>query len=89
MELGNAWAKGTRRAPPSGQPGPAIRSMTLYSHVKPGTKEHYSSAGFWRLGQALTFVWDRDLKEVLDERLFGKIGIPAQRWDWYNRPYGE
>ncbi len=43
---------------------------------------HYSSAGFWRLGQALTALWDRDLKDVLDERLFGKIGIFADRWDW-------
>ena len=53
-----------------------------YAHVKPGTVGFYSSAGFWRLGQALTALWQRDLKEVLDDRLFGKIGIPAGRWDW-------
>jgi CubicO group peptidase (beta-lactamase class C family) len=53
-----------------------------YSHVEPGTVGHYSSAGFWRLGQALTALWDRDLKDVVDERLFSRIGIPAERWDW-------
>ena len=36
----------------------------LYSHVEPGTVGHYSSAGFWRLGQALTSVWGRDLTAV-------------------------
>ena len=29
----------------------------LYSHAEPGTQAHYSSAGFWRLGQALTAVF--------------------------------
>jgi len=53
-----------------------------YSHVEPGSVGLYSSAGFWRLGQALTVLWNRDLKEVLDERLFSKIGIPADHWDW-------
>ena len=42
----------------------------------------YSSGGYWRLGQALTALWNRDLKQVLDERLFGPLGIPADRWDW-------
>ena len=91
IELGNEWAKGRE-----GRPGeesdkwwPEWATWTgdpfydIYSHVEPGTVERYSSAGFWRLGQALTFVWGRDLKVVLDERLFGKIGIPAKRWDWY------
>ncbi len=54
----------------------------LYSHVEPGTVGHYSSAGFWKLGQALTHVWDRYLRDVLQERLFDRIGIPAERWDW-------
>lgn len=82
MELGNAWAKG-REGRPEWATWTGDPFYDLYSHVEPGTKEHYSSAGFWRLGQALTFVWDRDLKEVLDERLFGRIGVPAGRWDWY------
>ena len=54
----------------------------LYAHAEPGTVGLYSSGGFWRLSQALTAVWGRDLKDVLDERLFGKIGIPPNRWDW-------
>lgn len=54
----------------------------LYAHAEPGTVALYSSAGFWRLGQALTAVHGRDLKDVIDERLFSKIGIPADRWDW-------
>ena len=53
-----------------------------YSHVEPGTQAIYSSAGYWRLGQALTALWVRDLKDVLDERLFGEIGVPADRWQW-------
>ncbi len=55
----------------------------LYSHAEPGTVGLYSSAGFWRLGQALTALWKRDLKDVIDDRLFSKIGIPANRWEWY------
>ena len=53
-----------------------------FAHNMPGTVTRYSSGGYWRLGQALTAVWNRDLKEVLDERLFGPMGIPAERWDW-------
>ncbi len=54
----------------------------LYSHTEPGTAGLYSSAGFWRLGQALTAVFGSDLKDVIDERLFSKIGIRADCWDW-------
>lgn len=28
-------------------------------------------------------VWGRDLKDVLQERLLGPMGVPADRWDWY------
>ena len=58
-------------------------SYDLYSHAEPGTVGLYSSAGFWRLGQALTVLWNRDLKDIIDERLFSKIGIASDRWDWY------
>ncbi len=58
-----------------------------YSHAEPGTVGLYSSAGFWRLGQALTAAWGRDLKDVVQERLFDAIGIPAGSWDWL--PGGE
>ncbi len=53
-----------------------------YSHIVPGSVTRYSSGGYVRLGQALTAAWNRDLKSVLDERLFRHIGIPADRWDW-------
>jgi CubicO group peptidase (beta-lactamase class C family) len=55
----------------------------LYSHAAPGTQALYSSAGYWRLAQALTAVFGRDLKAVVDERLFGPMGIPPDRWDWW------
>ncbi len=53
-----------------------------YSHIPPGTRTYYSSGGYWRLGQALTALWNQDLKKVLDERIFRHLGIPADRWDW-------
>jgi CubicO group peptidase (beta-lactamase class C family) len=90
IELGNRWRHGQARAEgwPPHHSVPEWANWTgdpfhdLYSHAKPGTVGRYSSAGFWRLGQALTAAFKRDLKEVLDERLFSKIGIPADRWDW-------
>ena len=51
-------------------------------HVTPGSKSRYSSGGYWRLSQALTAIWKKDLKDVLDERIMSTIGIPANRWDW-------
>ena len=54
----------------------------LYSHIEPGTIGFYSSGGFWRIAQPLTYLWDRDLKDVMDEKILSKIGIPADRWDW-------
>ena len=54
-----------------------------YAHAKPGTVGRtYSSGGYWRLAQALTAVWKKDLKQVLDEKIISHIGIPADRWDW-------
>jgi CubicO group peptidase (beta-lactamase class C family) len=53
-----------------------------YCHAEPGTVGIYSSGGLWRLSQALTALWNQDLKQVLDERLFRHMGIPANRWDW-------
>jgi len=32
--------------------------------------------------QALTALWGRDVKDVLDDKLFRKIGIRPERWDW-------
>lgn len=58
-----------------------------YAHVEPGKYRHYSSGGYWRLSQALTAIWDDDLKSVLDELIMSKIGIPAHRWDWLSGEY--
>ena len=86
MEIGSAYAKGRagRSQEEADKVCPAWANWTgdpfydLNSHAAPGTQEHYSSAGFWRMGQALTHVWDRDLKDVLDERLFSRIGISTR-----------
>ncbi|MBM3933138.1 MAG: serine hydrolase [SAR202 cluster bacterium] len=95
MEVGNRWReKRTGLEEPNVVDGVVEWARwtgdpfyDLYSHAEPGTLGVYSSAGFWRLGQALTHVWDRDLKDVIDERLFSKIGIPADRWDWLTGEY--
>ena len=53
-----------------------------YAHIEPGAEGIYASGGIWRLSQALTALWGRDVKDVLDEKLFGKIGIRPEGWDW-------
>ena len=53
-----------------------------YAHTSPGSARIYSSGGVWRLSQALTHLLGQDLKQVVDRRLFGPMGIPADRWDW-------
>ena len=71
-----------------GQPVPSWAKWTgdpffdNYAHVEPGTQGIYASGGIWRLSQALTALWGRDLKDVLDDKLFGKIGIRPERWNW-------
>ena len=57
-------------------------SYDNYSHTQPGTVRVYSSGGIWRLSQALTHLLGEDLKQVVDRRLFGPMGIPAERWQW-------
>lgn len=53
-----------------------------FAHVSPGKYTHYSSGGYWRLSQALTAIWKKELKDVLDEKIMHKIGIPSDRWEW-------
>lgn len=53
-----------------------------YAHRPPGEGRSYSSGGYWRLTQALTAVWRQNLKSVLDEQLFGPIGIRSEGWRW-------
>ena len=45
-----------------------------YAHAAPGSVSRYSSGGYWRLSQALTAIWKKDLKQVLDERIPPAIG---------------
>ena len=65
-----------------GPTGPATRFMTTILTHRREANRVYSSGGVWRLSQALTHLLDRDLKQVIDERLFGPIGIPPHRWEW-------
>lgn len=53
-----------------------------YAQTTPGSSRVYSNGGYWRLSQALTVLFDRDLAEVLDARLFTPMGIRADRWEW-------
>jgi CubicO group peptidase (beta-lactamase class C family) len=90
FEIGNRWAEkrtGLEEADAvSGVPEWAQWTgdpfYDCYAHAAPGAHGLYSSAGFWRLGQALTAVWGRDIKDVVQERLFDALGIPAERWGW-------
>jgi CubicO group peptidase (beta-lactamase class C family) len=53
-----------------------------YARRPPGARFQYSDAGMWRFSQALTKLWRKDIKRVLDERIFTPIGVPPERWDW-------
>ncbi len=53
-----------------------------YAHAPPGSVGMYSSGGLWRLSQALTALWGRDMKAVMDERIFSHLRVPPERWDW-------
>ena len=81
---GHNWKKGAKGsyAPPPWAKCTGDPMHDNYAHVEPGKRSHYSSGGFWRLSQALTALWKKDLKRLLDERLFRHMGIPADRWDW-------
>jgi CubicO group peptidase (beta-lactamase class C family) len=51
-----------------------------YAHAEPGHHRRYSSGARWRLAQALTAIWGRDLERVLSEELFTKMDLPKERW---------
>jgi CubicO group peptidase (beta-lactamase class C family) len=78
----NGWNWSNRRGVPDWAKCSCDPTADNYAHIKPGTKRHYSSGGRWRLSQALTAVWKRELKDVLDEKLFGHMGIEAKDWQW-------
>ncbi len=84
LESGFHWRNrtGFHAVIPPGVTWTGDPSFDNFAHTPPGGTTRYSSAGYWRLSQALTVLWKRDLKEVLDERLFRHLGIPADRWEW-------
>lgn len=87
---GYYWRKGStgHSQDTSNKPIPAWAKWTgdpfydNYAHAEPGSVGIYSSGAQWRLVQALTVLWNKDIKQVLDDELFGKLGIPADEWDW-------
>ena len=75
---GSDWARGKdvpKWARWTGDP-----AADNYAHAEPGNHQRYSSGGRWRLAQALTAIWGRDLGDVLSEELFAKMGIPKASW---------
>jgi CubicO group peptidase (beta-lactamase class C family) len=78
---GFTWRQGER--PNWADPHGNDPDRANYAQRPPGSGYHYSSGGFWRCTQALTAIFDRELKDVLDQVLFRKIGIPADRWEWF------
>jgi len=64
---------------PDGEMGDILSN---YSKRPPGGEFEYSDGGMWRLAQALTKLWGKDLKQLLDEKIFSQIGVPADRWQW-------
>ncbi|MCI0628243.1 MAG: beta-lactamase family protein [Acidobacteria bacterium] len=53
-----------------------------YAHRPPGEEYEYSDPGMWRYSQSLTKLWAKDLKTLLDEKIFQYLGVPAGRWGW-------
>jgi CubicO group peptidase (beta-lactamase class C family) len=95
IEIGYFWKLGRDAPPPPGFGGMGFGGTVPdwanwtgdpfydnYSHIEPGSRRHYSSAGTWRVAQALTYLWGRDLKDVLDEKIMQKIGIAPDDWEW-------
>ena len=77
---GGSWSQ--RQDVPSWAKCTGDPTADNYAHIEPGKEERYSSGGRWRLSQALTAVWKRELKDVLDEKLFGQMGISPDDWEF-------
>ena len=83
---GYKWSRG-QDIPSWANPHGNDPDRANYAHVAPNTQNRYSSGGYWRTTQVLTKIFNQPLKDVLDQRLFGKMGIPASRWDWLTGKY--
>lgn len=80
--ISNGWFWSEKRDVPSWATWTGDPTADNYAHVEPGTQRRYSSGGRWRLSQALTAIWKMELKDVLDEKLFGRMGIKPDAWGW-------
>jgi len=80
--ISNGWYWSKKQDVPDWAQWTGDPTVDNYTHVEPGKENRYSSGGRWRLSQALTAVWQRELKDVLDERLFRHMGIQADDWQW-------
>ncbi|MHC4401739.1 MAG: serine hydrolase [Planctomycetota bacterium] len=80
--ISNGWFWSNKRDVPNWAKWTGDPTADNYAHVEPGKERRYSSSGRWRLSQALTAVWKRELKDVLDEKLFGHMGIRPDDWKW-------
>lgn len=80
--ISNGWLWSQKKDVPSWAKCTGNATADNYAHVEPGTQNRYSSGGRWRLSQALTAVWKKELKDVLDERLFRHMNIESRDWHW-------
>ncbi|MCZ6677006.1 MAG: serine hydrolase [Candidatus Poribacteria bacterium] len=80
--ISNGWHWSNRQDVPNWAAWTSDPTADNYAHIRPGIQRHYSSGGRWRLSQALTAVWKRELKDVLGEKLFRYMGIKAKDWEW-------
>src|SRR3990172_4742488 len=56
---------------------------------EPGTKWSYSDGGPNWLAECVTLAYNRDLQELMFERVFGPIGIAESDLTWRNNAYRE
>lgn len=77
---GFSWSK--KKDVPSWAKWTGDPTADNYAHVEPGKQRRYASGGRWRLSQALTAVWKKELKDVLDEKLFHHMNIEPDDWQW-------
>jgi len=56
---------------------------------EPGTKWSYSDGGSNWLAECVTLAYNRDLQELMFERVFGPIGIGRGDLSWRNNSYRE
>jgi CubicO group peptidase (beta-lactamase class C family) len=80
--ISNGWSWSQKQDVPGWAKWTGDPTADNYAHVEPGKRSRYSSGGRWRLSQALTAVWKKELKDVLDEKLFGHMNIEPGDWHW-------